>query len=90
MPFCSGASTSLMIGAIRLVDRRLRGLEARAGFQAREQIDPVRAPIVEHLAAGLAAASAIVIGTNTCGREPIVVPSKPSGADADDRERPGR
>ena len=53
MPFCSGASTSLRIAwygtfsaARGLVDRR------DAGLQAREEVDPVVAPVVEAVKPG--------------------------------------
>ena len=52
MPFCSGASTSLMIGVIQPVERRARLLDRHARLQPREQIRPVAPPVVEALPAG--------------------------------------
>ena len=78
MPFCSGASTSLMIARYGRCHRRPRLLDRHARLQPREQVGPVVAAVVECLRG--CEKPRIVIGTNTSGFTPSVVPSKPCGA----------
>ena len=80
MPLCSGASTSLMIGVIERVERRGGLLDRHAGLEPREEIHPVAVALVRSPSKPALITPRIVIGTNTYGAAPSVVPVNPAGA----------
>jgi len=66
-------------GAIGCVDGRAGLLDRNAGPEPREEVHPVAAPVVEGVVA-VRHQAAHGDRTNTCGRDPRVVPRKPRGA----------
>ena len=79
-PFLLGSFDAVDDRVILPVERRACLIDGHARLQPAEQIRPIAPAIVEALEERESSGRACVIGTNTFGSDPSVVPRNPSGA----------